>query len=231
MPLASHRARYLLIAFLLTWLGLMLFTRPAHGGWSADPVEVHATTALCPRVSVCADGAGGSIVIWQEATAGGGLLKARRLLASGDLDPAWPAAAAVSTRDIARTALGSVGDDAGGAYIWWSEGTQLLLTRVTPGGAVASGWGAQGRSLGMLATDRHRPIAVPDGTGGVYVGWLAADVFAQPIRCFARVVHLGPDAAGAGGWPAGGRVLGTAMGANPTVFAFGMDRAGDGGLW
>ena len=231
MPLASHRTRYLLIAFLLTWLGLMLFTRPAHGGWSADPVEVHATTALCPLVSVCTDGTGGSIVIWQETTASGGLLKARRLLASGDLDPAWPAAAAVSTRDVARIALGSVSDDAGGAYIWWTEGTQLLLTRVTAQGEVASGWGAEGRSLGMLATDRHRPIAVADGAGGVYVGWMTADVFVQPIRSFARAVHLGPGAAGAGGWPTGGRVLGTAVGVNPTVFAFGMDRASDGGLW
>jgi hypothetical protein len=47
MPLASHRTRYLIIAFLLTWLGLMLFTRPAHGGWSTEPVEVHATAAEC----------------------------------------------------------------------------------------------------------------------------------------------------------------------------------------
>ena len=231
MSLASHRGRYLLIAFLLSWIGLMLFTRPAEGGWTADPIEVHATTALCPQVSVCTDDAGGSIVIWQENTASGGLLKARRLLASGDLDPAWPAATVVSTRDVARNALGSVSDAAGGAYVWWSEGSQLLLSRVTTDGAVASGWGAEGRTLGLLATDRHRPIAVPDGSGGVYVGWLTANVFVQPVQSSARVVHLGPSAAGAGGWPTGGRTLGLAVGLNPTVFAFGMDRAGDGGLW
>ena len=109
MPFASHRTRFLILALLLSSLGVLLLTRPANGGWSADPVEVHATTALCPLVSVCGDDADGSIVTWQENTAGGGLLKARRLLASGALDPAWAAPLAVSDRDgiyFVRTVLG-----------------------------------------------------------------------------------------------------------------------------
>ena len=45
MTLASHRTRLAVIALLLASLGLLVFTRPAHGGWSAEPVQVHATTA------------------------------------------------------------------------------------------------------------------------------------------------------------------------------------------
>jgi len=49
MPVASHRIRYVMLALVLSWMALMLLTRPARGEWSADPVEVHATSALCPR--------------------------------------------------------------------------------------------------------------------------------------------------------------------------------------
>ena len=63
MPYATHRARYFIVALLVTWFGLMLLTRPAHGGWSADAVEVHATSALCPLVSACDDGSRGAIVV------------------------------------------------------------------------------------------------------------------------------------------------------------------------
>ena len=80
MPLASHRTRYIVLALVLTWMALMLSTRPAHGAWSADPVEVHATTALCPAVSAIDDGHYGAIIVWQENNASGGALEARHLL-------------------------------------------------------------------------------------------------------------------------------------------------------
>jgi hypothetical protein len=88
VPPGSHRIRYTIIALVLTWMALMLFTRPAHGAWSADPVEVHATSALCPAVSAIDDGHCGAIIVWQENTASGGLLKAQHLEANGDVDAA-----------------------------------------------------------------------------------------------------------------------------------------------
>src|SRR5688572_22435502 len=75
LPLSSHRSRHLLVALFLTFLEIHVQVRPAHGAWSADPVEVHATSDLCPQVSVGDDGQNGAIVIWQENTASGGLLK------------------------------------------------------------------------------------------------------------------------------------------------------------
>ena len=50
----GHRTRVAILATLFALLALMLFTRRTHAAWSADPVEVHATTALCPLVSVAA---------------------------------------------------------------------------------------------------------------------------------------------------------------------------------
>ncbi len=230
MPFASHRSRYLLLALLLASLGLALLTRPAHGGWSPDPVEVHATAALCPLVSVCGDASNGSIVIWQEVSASGGVLKARRLLPSGDLDPAWVSPLAVSDRDATRGALGSVSDDAGGAYVWWMENAQLLLTRVTASGSVATGWPARGRSIGSLYSAGHRPDVLADGTGGIYLAWLSAASPLPPSFPVARGQHIGPSNIAAGGWPAGGRTLATAPGDAITA-SFGIGASQDGGLW
>ena len=230
MPVASHRVRYLVLAFVLTWMALMLFTRPAHGAWSADPVEVHATSALCPAVSAVDDGHFGAIIVWQENTASGGLLKARHLLANGDLDPAWTAPAAVSSMDAARVAIGAVSDGAGGAYIWWMENTTLLLNHLTAAGSIAAGWLARGRNVGYLPTTEHRPVALADGAGGVYLGWLTRPFFFDPTVSI-RILRLGPSGAGADGWPSGGRTFGLVGDPGVSVSTFGIDVAKTDGLW
>jgi len=230
MPIATHRTRYLFIALVLSWLALILLTRPAHGGWSADPVQVHATSALCPVVAACDDGHYGAVVVWQENTASGGLLKAQHLLASGDLDPAWAAPAAVSSTDVARTAAGAVSDGAGGAYVWWMQSSMLYLTHVGAAGSVSAGWPAGGRALGALPSTQHRPDAAADGAGGVYVGWLSMPLFGDPIASV-RVVHLGASNTGAGGWATGGRSFGLAGADALTAVSFGLDAAPGGGLW
>ena len=231
MHVASHRSRHLLLALIILSIGLLLLVRPAHGGWSADPVEVHATSALCPLVSVADDGQRGAIVVWQENTASGGLLRARHLLASGDVDPSWSGPVAVSDVDVARFALGTVSDGVGGAYVWWLENTMLMVNRLAPDGSVAAGWLAHGRNVGALPTTDHRPRAMSDGAGGIYLGWVVRDPFTYVAPTSIRVIHLGPAGTGAGGWPTGGRSYGLVGVDNPSVVGFGMDRASDGGLW
>lgn len=77
MPAETHRTRLIFLALFLSLLALTLLARPAHSGWGAEPVEVHASTARIPRVVSCADGAHGAIVVWQEnANAEPGVLRA-----------------------------------------------------------------------------------------------------------------------------------------------------------
>jgi len=230
VPVASHRVRYLVLAFVLTWMALMLFTRPAHGAWSANPVEVHATGALCPAVSAIDDSHFGAIIVWQENTASGGLLRAQHLLANGDVDPSWSGPIAVSDLDASRLAIGAVSDDAGGAYIWWMENTSLFLNHITSAGTVAGGWLARGRNVGNLPTTAHRPVALADGAGGVYLGWLSRPFFFDPTVSI-RIARIGPSGAGTGGWPAGGRAFGLVGEAGVSVSAFGIDTAPGDGLW
>src|SRR5260221_6606830 len=147
MDAATHRTRLLVLTVLLYLLALTLLPRSAHSTWSVDPVPVHATTALCPLVAASDDAHYGAILSWQENTGSGGVLKAQHVLANGDVDPAWGAGVNVCTSEATRTALGSVSDGAGGAYVWWTESSALLLTRLSPAGAVAAGWPACGQVL------------------------------------------------------------------------------------
>jgi len=139
MLIASHRVRYLVIALVLSWMALMLSSRPARGAWSADPVEVHATSALCPAVAAIDDGHAGAYIAWQENGASGGVIRAQHLLASGDVDPAWAGPVLVSTRVADRSVLGAVSAGVGGAYFWWMEGGQVFIQRITHIGTVAPG--------------------------------------------------------------------------------------------
>lgn len=230
MTIASHRIRYTVLALVLTWMALMLLTRPAHGAWTADPVEVHATSALCPAVSAIDDGHFGAIIVWQENSGSGGHVKAQHLLANGDVDPSWSGPVALSDVDVARADVGGVSDAAGGAYIWWMQNTTLFLTHLTGAGAIADGWSTHGRTMGTLPTAQHRPTAVADGAGGVYLGWLTR-AFAFDPTVSARIVRVGPSGAGAGAWPGGGRAFGLVGDPGVSVSAFGIDAATGDGLW
>ena len=230
MHAETHRVRMMFVALFLSMVALALLARPAHSAWSTDPVQVHATTALCPLVSASDDAHYGAILSWQENTGSGGVLQAQHLLANGDVDPAWSTPATLSTMDIARTALGMVADGAGGAYVWWMENAQLFLTRVAPTGAVAAGWPARGRNLGLMYSNRVRPSVASDGAGGIYMAWLAGTL-TDPFTAAVRATHLGPANTGAGGWTNGIRTLGTTPDATELVNAVGIDAAPDGGLW
>jgi hypothetical protein len=81
----------------------------------------------------------------------------------------------------------------------------------------------------MLPTSAHRPSAVSDGSGGIYLGWLSTPPFNQPVSIL--VVHLGPSNTGAGGWPLGPRSFGLPADPGFTVSAFGLDAVPGGGLW
>ena len=158
------------------------------------------------------------------------MLKAQHLLASGDVDPAWGAGVDVCTAVVTRVALGSVPDGSGGAYVWWMENATLYLTRVSPAGAIASGWPTRGRVLGTMVSNRQRPSVASDGSGGIYLAWVH-NSFAPVTAPVARAVHLGPANTGKGGWPTGGRQLGFTADAVELTNAAAIAAAPDGGLW
>jgi hypothetical protein len=178
-----------------------------HAAWDPAGATIKSTSSVIPEVAACSDGSLGAIVLWQEETSSGvGVLRAQHVLATGDVDPAWPAdGVIVCSVTTARSALGAVSDDLGGAYLWWLEGTGLFLSRFEAGGAIAAGWPARGRFLGALTSLNARPSVIGDGVHGVYATWVRA--LSVPDENRVMGIHLGPSNTGAGGWPNSARSL------------------------
>ncbi len=205
----------------------LAFPCVALAGWSSEPVTVTPTTASIPLVEACSDGAHGSFVIWQEETTPGvGVLRAQHLLPSGDLDPEWPAEGAVACSAlVAREMAGALPDRLGGFYLWWKEGATLYLTRLDAAGHVATGWPARGRQLGSILADSPEPCFIEDCAHGVY-GALVS-LFTGVVTAY----HLGPDNAGAGGWPNSARGVGPAGDGIAVAYYPQLALAPDGGVF
>ncbi len=220
-------------------LALAASASPAYPGWGPEPVEVHATTNLCPQVAACEDSANGVIVVWQEILAGSaGVLRARRLLPTGDPDPAWPAPAVVCSTAAARSMVGALPDGLGGAYVWWKEAGALYLSRLGSNGVVAAGWPGRGR-LVENESWVAAPRAIGDGQNGLYMAWVGArnelvwdGSTYEVVRVWRQVVlHVGPGNSSAGGWGPFPKVIGTANDPSAFVTQTSIGLAPDGGLW
>lgn len=194
----------------------------ARAAWSTEPVTVTSTTASIPQVEGCADGAYGAFVAWQEeGLPGQGVLRAQHLLPTGDLDPAWPSAGAVACSFVAaRSELVALPDRLGGVYLLWKEGSLLYATRLDPGGAVATGWPARGRSFPGVFANSPRPSVIEDGANGFCAAWTNS-------AGHVSATHLGPANTGAGGWPNGTRGIGP----SDTAYWPQLALAPDGGVF
>lgn len=203
--------------------GLALAHAPALAGWSAEPVRIYTTGSLIPLIKACSDGDYGTIVAWQEeGVATPRVLRAQHLLATGDLDPAWPEEGAiVCSVDVPRSGLFAISDHLGGAYLVWNEGSSLFATRIGGDGATATGWPLRGRQLGSTL---ETPSVIEDGGTGFFAAWVT-------INGGLQAIHLGPANSGAGGWPNGTRGIGPAT-EQPTIAVWPrLWLAPDGGIF
>ena len=175
--------------------------------WPANGLSVGVASDFPAIVS---DGTGGAIVAW--ASGPGYDVYAHHVLASGVLDPAWPAGGALlCTAPDNQIGVRAVSDEAGGAIVTWGDNRNALTSdwdiyaqRVLSTGAVDSAWPANGLGVCTAAFAQVVPAAVSDGGGGIIIAWednrngTDADIFAQRIL---------PSSAVAPGWPAGGKQL------------------------
>ena len=89
------------------------------GAWPLNGLGVVVSAASQRTPAICADAAGGALIVWEEASVDG---YAQHVLASGALDPAWPAngrAVRTAAAGLAGTAI--VADGSGGAVATWSD--------------------------------------------------------------------------------------------------------------
>jgi hypothetical protein len=168
--------------------------------------------------TIVEDGAGGAIVTWYDSRGGSFTddIYAQHVLASGAVDPAWPAdGRALCTAATAQYSVTLVADGTGGAIVTWQDfrtsttGYDIYAQRVLASGAVDPAWPANGRALCTAANSQYSPAIVADGAGGAIVTWydyrggIKYDIYAQHVLASGAV-----DPA----WPADGRALCTAAG-------------------
>jgi flagellar hook capping protein FlgD len=192
---------------------------------------------LAPSIST--DGAGGAIIAWVDFRGAPVNLFARRVLASGELDPAWPAdGRALRTNPLALgTESGNPGppgivpDGSGGAIVIWEDrrssltAPDIFAQHVLASGAVDVAWPANGLAVSATEGVQNFPSLISDGAGGAIVTWMdgrpgtsGLDIYAQHVLLSGRV---DPS------WPANGVAVSAASGpqTSPTIVGDGSGGA------
>jgi hypothetical protein len=175
------------------------------------------------------DGAGGALVAWAWWDGASHDVHVQHVLASGALDPAWPAngrALIVDYFDQASPAM--LPDGAGGAIVTWDHlqnpgNRDIYAQHVLASGAFDPAWPDSGVALTLDPANQMWPRMVPDGAGGALVTWhdligADGDIHAQHLMSTGEV-----DPA----WPPDGRAISTAAGRQivPVIVADGAGGA------
>jgi hypothetical protein len=189
----------------------VMATGAVDAAWPANGRGLVTQTDAQTAQEMCSDRAGGAIVVWLDGR-GAPLtyVMGMRVLASGALDPSWPAQGQyVSNLNGGVASPAIVSDGQSGAVVVWSQYTgsfsaiDIRAQRLTGGGTVI--WSSGGELVTGATGDQVSPALVADGVGGAVVAWRdlgnANDV---ANHCLHVLYYGGLDQA----WPGTGRRLG-----------------------
>jgi hypothetical protein len=181
--------------------------------WPPTGVPVSAALGLQSVPTMTSDGAGGAIVTWMDNRPGsiGFDIFAQHVLATGVVDPLWPA----NGFPICTAADGQqfpviTGDGSGGAIIAWFDERvapnelDIFAQRILNTGAIAPGWPVNGRAVCTAAFGQAFPTIASDGAHGAIVAWTDGRNQVN-VRIFAQHV-LGTGALDPV-WPTDGRLI------------------------
>ena len=187
-----------------------IYAQHVLGSGAVDPAWPADGRALCTAANnqsaptIVADGAGGAIVTWEDLRGGGSAdIYTQHVLASGAVDPAWPAdgrALCIAANDQNHPTI--VSDGAGGAIVTWddsrggSANIDIYAQHVLGSGAVDPSWPVDGRALCTAAEYQIVPTIVGDGAGGAIVTWedhrngTDYDIYAQRVHASGEVAGV-----------------------------------------
>jgi len=174
-------------------------------GWPVNGqlVSVGGTDEEVPALA--SDGAGGAIVAWGGGNTGHHNSLAHHVLASGALDPAWPA----SGRSLGFTPTEATNqiiasDRAGGAIVAWQQGNEvtafdIFAQHVLASGALDPAYPVNGLAICALPGLQHEPSIVGTADGGAIVTWEDTrdglnDIYALQVLAAGTLDVPGPTA-------------------------------------
>ena len=152
----------------------LLVARPSASSWTPGGTPVCTESHLQNVPAITADGAGGAIISWYDMRNGSSDIYAEHVLASGEMDPAWPLnGSALCTAAGDQVTPKIAPDGAGGAIVVWEDfrGTDddIYAQHVLSTGAVDPAWPADGLPVSTTAENQTQPAVVSDGAGGAFV--------------------------------------------------------------
>jgi flagellar hook capping protein FlgD len=203
-------------------LSVSLIPRLAFADWPTLGRVVETAIKNQERPRATTDGADGAIVVWQDARSPRVNVFVRRVLASGELDPAWPVDGRALLTDSTSqdTAFDGqqlpviISDGTGGAIVAWQDGRSLasgldiFAQHVLASGVVDPAWPANGRALCTVRGDQDNPTIASDGAGGAIVTWMDGRSGVTDVDIFAQ--HVLASGVVDPNWTAGGVALCTA---------------------
>jgi len=189
-------------------------------GWPVDGRALCTAALSQAEPVIVSDGAGGAIVAWHDLRGGDNDIYAQHVLASGGVDPGWPAnGRALCTAATDQLNPDIVPDAGGGAVVAWQDlraGTtnDIYAQHILSSGAVDPAWPANGRALCTAPFEQNDPVVASDEAGGLIAAWGDArsgagdDIYAQRVERFGYLGSPEPEIAGVEDVPndQGGRV-------------------------
>jgi hypothetical protein len=156
--------------------------------WTVNGTAVSNAAVLESLPIAVPDGAGGAIVNWQGFTVELNMY-VQHVLATGVVDPAWPAGGrALTDADQQQTHAAIAPDGAGGAVIAWEGSFDVVAQHVLAAGTLDPLYPESGRLLCDNPSPRGDPAVVATGGGGAIVAWTdsrngatGADIFALQV--------------------------------------------------
>lgn len=166
--------------------------------------------------AVVTDGADGAIVAWQDQRQRAINVFARRVLASGETDVAWPRegralltdAPALADADGGQNGIVIVEDGAGGAIVAWQDNrsrvseTDIYAQHVLASGVVDRAWPANGAALCAVTGVQNSLVIASDGAGGAIAAWVDSRAGSFVLHIFAQ--HILNNGVVDPAWPVNG---------------------------
>ena len=172
-----------------------------HSALSVSGVAVSPYGVQALGILAFGDGAGGVVIAWSDMRNGNFDCFASKLDGNSNLAAGWTAYGnPVSLSDSSQLVVGLSTDDAGGAFVLFTDINtypyhDLYLQHLSSTGALAGGYPASGKTL--YTGDLFSSGIEPDGSGGLYLRW-------TPLGGTLHMERLDASGALVAGWPVGG---------------------------
>jgi hypothetical protein len=161
------------------------------GAWPGGGLAVCTAAGDQLNPTIVSDGSGGAIITWHDDRSGINHIYAQHALATGSVDPAWPAGGlTVCAAAVDQQFPAIVSDGLHGAIITWQDfrsgtHTNIYAQRALAAGTVDPAWPVDGTALSTAFRGEIHPAIVSDGAAGAIITWTNGngedDVYAHHV--------------------------------------------------